>query len=405
MSEYKNNLNDPKGPETGAGRRKPRITGWLIPVLTGLMGLILGIALTVGFLPETGLFRASALGRYIDDSARQAVETAQRTILEDVARQLSAEEEQRQVIEETSEQPAMTVTEIVSQNKAAVVTVVAQIQDPELPEDYRNYIGTGFILNSDGLIATNYHVIADADELTVILSDGRELAAREINSDQETDLAIIALEEKTELPGIVSLGDSTAIDVGEQVVAIGSPVSRDFAGTVTSGILSGKDRHVYIDDSTISYLQTDAAINEGNSGGPLFNERGEVVGINTAKLSEDVQGIGFAIPINTLKEKLDFLSTVPLYSGMSFKNLPPEAYAALGIDSGVAIIKVDEGSPADAAGLKVQDIILTYDGQEILTTSQLIEIRERHESGDTVKVLIRRGDNTFETTLQLFRRP
>lgn len=405
MKDTENNHNNQMNQEPGPHRGKRGIPPWLTPVLTGLVGLLLGITLTVGFLPGTGLFRTSALGRYIDDSAKDAVETAQREILEDVAKQLSAEEEQRKIIEESSDAPAMTVTEIVSQNKAAVVTVVAQIEDPDLPEDYRNFIGTGFILNSDGLIATNYHVIADADQLTVILSDGRELRAEEINSDQESDLAIIALEEKTELPGIVSLGDSSTIEVGSQVVAIGSPVSRDFAGTVTSGILSGKDRKVFIDETEISYLQTDAAINEGNSGGPLFNEKGEVVGINTAKLSEDIQSIGFAIPINILKEKLDFLSTVPLYSGMSFKNLPPEAYAALDIDSGVAIIKIDEGSPAELAGLKIQDIILEYGGEKVLTTSQLIEIRETHQPGDTVKVLIRRGDNTFETNLQLFRRP
>lgn len=404
MSENQNKRKD-QPPDSNPSGKTQRIPSWLFPLLTGCFGIFLGVVLTVGVLPGTGMFRTSPLGRYIDDSAKNAAAAMQGEVREDVVRQLSAEAEQHRVILEAGDTPALTVSEIVSQNRAAVVTVVAQIQDPDSPEDYMNFIGTGFILNMDGLIATNYHVIADHDGLSVILSDGRELKAQEVNSDPDSDLAIIALEEKTELPGIVSIGDSSAIEVGEQVVAIGSPVSRDFAGTVTSGILSGKDRKGFLAETEISYLQTDAAINEGNSGGPLFNGKGEVVGINTAKLSEDVQGIGFAIPSNTLKEKLDFLSTVPLYSGMSFKNLPGEAYAALGIDSGVAIIRIDEGSPAEEAGLKVRDIILEYDGVKVRTTTELITAREKHQPGDAVNILIRRGDNTFETMVELIRRP
>ena len=401
MSDNRSNENNSPDP----GRRKRRSTFWLIPVITGFIGLFLGIVLTISLLPGTESFKSSSLARYIEASSKKAAEAARDDVLKDLAMRLSAEEEQRKIIEETSNVPEMTVSEIVSQNEPAVVTVVAQIEDPDLIEDYRNFIGTGFILNSEGLIATNYHVIADADQLMVILSDGREIIAQEVNSDPDSDLAIIELIEKTDMPGIVSMGDSSEIEVGEQVVAIGSPVSRDFAGTVTSGILSARDRKVFIDETDISYLQTDAAINEGNSGGPLFNEKGEVIGINTAKLSEDVQGIGFAIPINTLKEKLDYLSTVPLYSGMSFKNLPPEAYQALGIDSGVAIIKIEEGSSAQQAGLQIQDIILEYAGVKVQTTSQIIELREQHEAGDSVSVVVRRGDNTFQATILLTVRP
>lgn len=262
--------------------------------------------------------------------------------MSDVQKQLAAVEEQKEIIEDARQVPNMTVSEIVEQNKTSVVTIVTSIADPELAGETRRFIGTGFILNREGMIATNQHVVGGAETITVILSDGRELKGQEINSDRDTDLAIIKIDDRNMLPGIVTMGNSNDINVGEQVVAIGSPVSRNFAGTVTSGIISGKDRNVYIGDSVINYLQTDAAINEGNSGGPLFNAKGEVIGINTAKMSDDVQGIGFAIPINILQEKLAFLSKVPVYTGFTAKDLSPEAMEALNISNGIVVIAVDQ---------------------------------------------------------------
>ncbi|MFB0958726.1 MAG: PDZ domain-containing protein, partial [Clostridiaceae bacterium] len=158
-------------------------------------------------------------------------------------------------------------------------------------------------------------------------------------------------------------------------------------------------------DSVISYLQTDAAINEGNSGGPLFNARGEVIGINTAKMSDDVQGIGFAIPINILKEKLTYLSRVPLYTGFTAKDLNPEALEALNISNGVVVIAVDKLSPAEKAGLQEKDIILTFDGREILKTSQMNDIRERHDPGEKIRMEIKRGNDLLTLELELTARP
>lgn len=377
----------------------------ILPFITGVVGIVLGLALAVLILPQTPLFPSSPLGQYIDERSSQAALEVSKGVMSDVQKQLAAVEEQKEIIEEARPVPNMTVSEIVEQNKTSVVTIVTSIADPEYAGETRQFIGTGFILNREGMIATNQHVVGGAESITVILSDGRELKGHEINSDRDTDLAIIKIDDRNMLPGIVTMGNSNDIDVGEQVVAIGSPVSRNFAGTVTSGIISGKDRNVYIGDSVINYLQTDAAINEGNSGGPLFNAKGEVIGINTAKMSDDVQGIGFAIPINILQEKLTFLSKVPVYTGFTAKDLSPEAMEALNISNGIVVIAVDQGSPADEAGLEEKDIILKFDGQEILKTTEMTELRERHEVGDIINMEVKRGNDIFQVKLEISERP
>jgi serine protease Do len=377
----------------------------ILPFITGVVGIVLGLALAVLILPQTSLFPSSPLGQYIEERSSQAALEVSKGVMSDVQKQLAAVEEQKEIIEDARQVPNMTVSEIVEQNKTSVVTIVTSIADPELAGETRRFIGTGFILNREGMIATNQHVVGGAETITVILSDGRELKGQEINSDRDTDLAIIKIDDRNMLPGIVTMGNSNDINVGEQVVAIGSPVSRNFAGTVTSGIISGKDRNVYIGDSVINYLQTDAAINEGNSGGPLFNAKGEVIGINTAKMSDDVQGIGFAIPINILQEKLAFLSKVPVYTGFTAKDLSPEAMEALNISNGIVVIAVDQGSPADEAGIEEKDIILKFDGEEILKTTEMTELRERHEVGDLIKMEVKRGNDIFQVELEISERP
>lgn len=411
MSQSDNRPDGPdqiQAPEKGSVRRSgsSRFILQLIPaIITGFLGMVIGMSLAIFILPNTFFFSSSALGQYIEDRSNQAAAEMSKGVMGDVQKQIAAVQQQKDIIAEASDVPNMTVSEIVDQYHTSVVTIVTSISDPEDEEETRQFIGTGFILNREGMIATNQHVIGGADSITVILSDGREMPAREINSDRDTDLAIIRIDDRTMLPGIVTMGDSNGIKVGEQVVAIGSPVSRNFAGTVTSGIISGKDRTVYIGDSVINYLQTDAAINEGNSGGPLFNAKGEVIGINTAKMSDDVQGIGFAIPINVLQEKLTFLSQVPLYTGFTAKDLNPEAMEALNISNGIVVIAVDKGSPADLAGLQEKDIILKFDGQEILKTSEMNELRERHDVDDVIPVEVKRGNDIFEVLLKISGRP
>lgn len=377
----------------------------LIPLGTGIAGILLGIWLAVFIMPGFGLFESSALGRYIDERSLIAARAASEGVRTEVAEQLAALEAQKEIIENLTNPPGLSVTEIVGQYRDAVVTIVTVIPDPVYDGEERHFIGTGFILNRYGMIATNEHVIGGASSISVILADGREYEARKINSDRDSDLAILQIDGEGELPGVVVMGDSDEITVGEPVVAIGSPVSRNFAGTVTSGIISGKDREVYIGDLVIGYLQTDAAINEGNSGGPLFNSRGEVIGINTAKMSENIQGIGLSIPINLLKDKLTALSRPPLYMGFTTRDLNADALEALGLGNGIVVIAVDEASPAELAGIQEQDIILSVDGIMINGAGQLNEVRDRYEAGQSVKVKIRRGTEILTLELRLIPSP
>lgn len=376
-----------------------------IPIVTGFAGILLGFWLAIFIMPGFGFFESSTLGRYIDERSLIAARAASEGVRTEVAEQLAALEAQKEIIEKLTNPPGLSVAEIVGQYRDAVVTIVTVIPDPVYDGEERHFIGTGFILNRDGMIATNQHVIGGASAISVILADGREYEAREIKSDRDSDLAIIQIDGEGDLPGVVVMGDSDEITVGEPVVAIGSPVSRNFAGTVTSGIISGKDREVYIGDLVIGYLQTDAAINEGNSGGPLFNSRGEVIGINTAKMSENIQGIGLSIPINLLKDKLAALSRPPLYMGFTTRDLNEDALEALGLNNGIVVIAVDEASPAEVAGIREQDIILSVDGILIYGAGQLNEIRDRYEPGQSAKVQLRRGTEILTLELRLIPTP
>ena len=159
-------------------------------------------------------------------------------------------------------------------------------------------MGSGFIINEEGYILTNYHVIDGAKEVTVTLSDGREVTASVVNYDSDKDIAMIKINEEVKVPGVVELGDSDALQPGEEVVAIGNPLSKELSSTLTKGIISALNRNVETQSGvSTNLIQTDTAINAGNSGGPLINTKGQVIGINTLKASDGAEGIGFAIPI------------------------------------------------------------------------------------------------------------
>jgi serine protease Do len=168
--------------------------------------------------------------------------------------------------------------------------------------------GTGMIFNANGYILTNYHVISGFKNVKVILSNGKEVTAKVINYDTVSDLAVIKLADNTKVPGVIQFGNSAILRVGESVVAIGNPLGTAFLETVTTGVVSALNRHITIKNSNLTFIQTDAAINSGNSGGPLINTKGQVIGMNTAKISEEgVAGLGFSIPINTVKSEINTL--------------------------------------------------------------------------------------------------
>jgi serine protease Do len=236
-------------------------------------------------------------------------------------------------------------------------------------------LGTGIILDSDGHILTNNHVIAGAESVTVKLLDGREFKGKVLGADPQADLAVVKIDAKG-LP-FLKLGNSDQLQVGQSVLAIGNPFGLD--QTVTSGIVSAKGRtQVGIEDYE-NFIQTDAAINPGNSGGPLLNLQGEVVGINTAILSRSggSVGIGFAIPINLARQIATELQehgkVVRGYLGVGIQQLTPALAQALGIaaDSGVLVAGVEKDSPAGRVNLKQGDVIVSFDGHPVTTPSAL----------------------------------
>ena len=263
----------------------------------------------------------------------------------------------------------------------------------QLPQQPRKQqgMGTGFIISPDGYILTNNHVVNGADEIMVKLVDGREIKAVLKGQDDKLDIALLKIDDKKSLPA-VELGDSDALEVGEWVMAIGNPFG--LSHTVTAGIVSAKGR-VIGSGPYDDYIQTDASINPGNSGGPLFNSAGKVIGINTAIVAGG-QGIGFAIPSNMVKAVVNQLKTTGHvtrgYLGINFDVLTPKLAKSLGLssDKGAIISHVEKGSPADKAGLALEDVIVEFNGHQVNGDTDLPKLVAAAPVGKAVNVVIYR---------------
>ena len=263
-------------------------------------------------------------------------------------------------------------------------------------------MGSGFIINTDGYILTNYHVIEGATEVTVTLSDGQEVTASVVNYDSDQDVAMIKINEDVEVPGVVELGDSDALQPGEEVLAIGNPLSKELSSTLTKGIVSALNRSIETQTGvSTNLIQTDTAINSGNSGGPLINTKGEVIGINTLKASDGAEGIGFAIPINDVKVKIDSLSKPILNLGVSIRVIDESIAKQLNMEEGLYVVEVNEFSPAEKAGLKGGDLIVKADGKRIKTFEELQEIKNSKEEGDSINIEFIRDGKTQNATITL----
>ncbi len=203
------------------------------------------------------------------------------------------------------------------------------------------------------------------------------------------------------MPGVATLGDSDLLQAGQEVIAIGNPLGKEFVGTVTKGIVSAASRSLQNQDgSTSVYIQTDAAINPGNSGGPLINANGEVIGINSAKISEaGVEGIGFSIPINSVKDKIGALSKQSLTLGISIRDLDKNAAKQYKLVEGIYVASVVEYSPAEKAGIKAGDVIVGFNGKSIKTSAELSSEKNKLNEGDKVKIVVNRDGK--EVTLEI----
>lgn len=267
----------------------------------------------------------------------------------------------------------------------------------ERPRDFKQRsLGSGFIIDQEGYIVTNNHVVENADKIEVILKDEKEFDAEIVGRDPNTDLALIKIKAKQNLPAL-KFGDSEELKVGQWVMAIGNPFGLEH--TVTAGIVSAKGR-VIGSGPYDDFIQTDASINPGNSGGPLLNMDGEVIGINTAIVAGG-QGIGFAIPVNLAKGIINQLKTkgevIRGWLGVGIQDISKEVASYYGIEEkkGVLVIEVFPGDPADAAGIKPKDIILSVNGQKVSTTRELTALIADTGVGDAAEIKVWR-DNKIE---------
>jgi serine protease Do len=278
--------------------------------------------------------------------------------------------------------------------------------DEDQKRDFKQRsLGSGFIIDKDGYIVTNNHVIDNADKIVVILNNEKEYEAQIIGRDKNTDLALIKIESNHNLP-VLRFGDSNALKVGQWVVAIGNPFGLE--QTVTAGIVSAKGR-VIGSGPYDDFIQTDASINPGNSGGPLLNMEGEVIGINTAIVAGG-QGIGFAIPVNLAKNIIIQLKTTGEVTrgwlGVGIQDISEEVAEYYGIKEkkGVLVTEVFPGDPADLAGIKPKDIILSVNGKDVDTARQLTGMIADIGVGDTIQIKINRNGKTQTLDAKLVKR-
>ena len=268
-------------------------------------------------------------------------------------------------------------------------------------------VGSGVIFKSDGYIVTNNHVIENAKELVVSLSDGRTFSGKLIGADSLTDIAVIKIDADN-VPS-ATFGDSDNVVVGEPAIAIGNPLGLEFQGSVTVGVISALNRTLEISDRRIKLLQTDAAINPGNSGGALVNADGMVIGINSAKIgASGVEGMGFSIPINTVQNIINELMDKgyvarPFLGVTAFDKQTALRYGyQLNIEKGVYIFRVSLDAAAGKAGLERGDVILSLDGKETNSVTELRNIIAEHKVGDKIKVRYLRDkkEHDIEITLE-----
>ena len=268
--------------------------------------------------------------------------------------------------------------------------------------------GSGFVITSDGYILTNYHVIEDANTIKVSFVDGTSYDAELVGGEEENDIAVLKIDATGLTPVII--GDSDNVRVGEQVVAIGNPLG-ELTYSMTSGIISARDRSITMENGEVmNMLQTDTAINSGNSGGPLFDMYGQVIGITSAKLSGSssssatIEGLGFAIPINDVKDMVaDIMEngyvTGKPYLGITVSTVPQTVAERYGISQGALVESVDPASCAAAAGLQEGDIITALNGTTVVSSAELIEQKKNYQAGDTVTMEVERDGASLTLTL------
>lgn len=319
----------------------------------------------------------------------------------------------------------MTVSSIASEASPAVVSVYnmttssgsnlfgfSQSQQSSGEETAQSY-GSGVIISEDGMIVTNYHVIEGADRVAVTTEDGTQYDAEVLGADSNLDLAVLKIDGK-DLP-YLTFADSDQVQVGDLAVAIGNPLGSEFANTVTDGIVSGIDRQISSESGNIGYIQTNAAINNGNSGGALLNGQAQLIGINSLKVSSSsmysVEGMGFAIPSNTVLEFVNSVkdgsntntSTKKAWVGITGYSLTEDMAHQFGVDqtSGILVAGVTEGGPAHTAGIRMGDVITAVDGTTITSFEDLSSYLGSKQPGDSITLTVERSGQSSDVQVTL----
>ena len=411
MDDRKHNSIEPWGDwEYGTGRTKPpKSHSGMIAVLLILVILLCSVVSVLGVL-NIRLFQKLSQREEEASAIAFAEETVETTAapteatLDPAGRDVTMDlHTAPQAIDNVTQTGGLSLQEIYEKNIPSVVSVSCTLSSGSAS-------GTGVILSSQGYIVTNAHVIDGAQAIRVLLTDGRELDACLVGTDAVSDLAVLRIQ----ADGLIcaQFGDSDTLRVGDSVAAIGDPLGVDLRGTMTDGIVSAINRDVSINGRTMNLIQTNAALNSGNSGGPLINCYGLVVGINTMKISAftdqaGVEGLGFAIPSTTVKEVVEQIMDYGYVPGRPTLGITCEALSRFyqhfyRLPAGLYINQVDVGGAAWNAGLQAGDILVSLDGEALSGTDDLNRILGSHAVGDEVSLYIYRagrGEGTVTVAL------
>lgn len=385
-------------PRTEKKKRRPKST-WLwigLPVLVLL--LIVGTSLAFA---GTGSTSPGAMPSDWSDYLENFYQSSQSDTLETSIERTVLEQPFTLPLAQPGEQE-LSLQELYAACADSIVGITAY------PEDQDGYYwGTGVIADEAGLIVTNAHVIEGCASAEVTLYNNESYEALLVGADAVSDLALLKID-CSGLPA-ASFGDISSLSVGDPVAAIGNPLSEEFRSTLTNGIISAIDRGMNYNGHTMSLLQTNAAINQGNSGGALFNMYGQVVGITNMKMMSyfsSIEGIGFAIPSSTVKAVVDQLAENGEVRGrpsigITVGAIPQEAVENYELPEGLYISAVAENSDAAAQGIREGDILLAIDGQSVSTTEEVAAIRDTRGVGDSLRFTIWRQGETFEVDVRL----
>lgn len=371
-----------------SNRRKNIISYIIVAIISGIIGGIIAIYIAPNYLygnilPIPEIYKSNIIR---EESEEKNLDNREKDYKED----------------------NLIITDIAKKNMSSVVGITTVVVQKEwLWEQPQEGLGSGVIIDSDGHILTNSHVIGDgnAESINVLFENGDTIEGSVLWNDGLLDLAII----KANVNNVESaqLGNSDDLEVGELAVAIGNPLGLDFQRSLTSGVISGLNRSIMIDDAIIEDLiQTDASINPGNSGGPLLNSKGDVIGINTARIKSG-EGLGFAIPINIVKpiikevvEEGSFNNVYIGFEGIELDIYERQEGVSLDIENGVVVMKVIPDSPAEIVGLKYGDIITKIDEQNIETMNSLRKLLYQYKIGDKSILKVNRDGEELEIEIE-----